>query len=106
MVRMAYETALLLPLAPLFAALLSGCFGDCDDVKRTVELTPEEYAQWSNGIPPEGMTLGDTPTGGDTASETAGTTTDTDTVLNDQQICVMVCPANFIGRTIISCAID
>jgi len=55
---------LLLPLSPLFAALLSGCFSSssCDDFKggtynQTVELTPWEYEQWQMGIEP-GQTSG------------------------------------------------
>jgi hypothetical protein len=62
---MAYETTL---LAPLFAALLSGCAGcwDVENVERNVILTPAEYAKLLSGKPTDGMTSGDPTTGATT----------------------------------------
>ncbi len=68
---------LLVPLAPLFASLLAGCFGkdSCEDFKegtymQTVELTPEEYEQWLMGMPPGGSSGGvsTSTSGGDTGT--------------------------------------
>ncbi len=71
-----HTSALLIPLAPLFAALLSGCVStsSCDgfdggSYMRTIELTPEEYAQWMQGHPSQ--TSGEQPT----TSATSGTST-------------------------------
>ena len=78
---------LLVPLAPLFASLLAGCFGkdSCSDFKggtymQTVELTPAEYEQWLMGMPPGGSSTGgdtgDLPPGGTAGgTATAGATT-------------------------------
>jgi len=119
---------LLLPLAPLFAALLSGCFGtsSCSDFKggttmRTVELSPAEYEQWQMGVPPGGSTTAAASTSGDstggsaggTAGETGGDPTtgsatagsDTGMMLTDQDICMMVCAAESAIGEVESCTI-
>lgn len=102
------KAAFLLPLAPLFASLLSGCFGtsSCAGFKggtytRSVELTPEEYASWSMGIPPGGSS-GD-PTGGGTGG--TGGTTGGGTMLGDQEICTMVCESEASLGDLVSCSI-
>ncbi|MBA3550532.1 MAG: hypothetical protein H0T76_28995, partial [Nannocystis sp.] len=68
----------LVPLAPLFASLLAGCFGkdSCSDFKggtymQTVELTPAEYEQWLMGMPPGASSTG----GATTSTGTADTGT-------------------------------
>jgi hypothetical protein len=115
---MAYQATPLLALAPLFTALLSGCgtlFCGNDTYENTVELTPEEYAQWSKGIQPDAMTTGDDttdPTGGDTAGGTAGDTGsdtasgDTDETLTEQDICKLVCAATYMASGTKSCTIE
>jgi len=116
---------LLLPLAPLFASLLSGCFAtsSCDGFKggtdtRIVELTPEEYANWMQGIPPgESPTTGmpTTTDGTGTASSTGASTgegesTTSDTtgpamMLTDQEICTMICSEQSAIGEVESCTI-
>ena len=112
---------LLLPLAPLFAALLSGCasYSSCDDFKggtydRTVELSPAEYAQWKMGIPPGSSSTGvATSTTDGTSGSTGGTagetgadpTTSADTMLTDQEICMMVCVKESAVGEVESCTI-
>lgn len=112
---------LLLPLSPLFAALLSGCFSSssCDDFKggtydRTVELSPAEYAQWKMGIPPGSSSTGvATSTTDGTSGSTGGTagetgadpTTGANTMLTDQEICMMVCVKESIVGNVESCTI-
>jgi len=117
-----HAATLLLPLAPLFAALLSGCGGksSCDDFKggtymKTVELSPEEYEQWSRGMPPGAPTgganfPGATESAGDpagTAGEVGGddTAADTGAVLDDQEICMMVCASESAIGEVKSCTV-
>ena len=111
----------LLPLAPLFTALLAGCssYSSCDDFKggtydRTVELSPAEYAQWKMGIPPGSSSTGvATSTTDGTSGSTGGTagetgadpTTGADTMLTDQEICMMVCVKESIVGNVESCTI-
>ncbi len=102
---MVYSTTRLIPLAPLFAALLqsgcTGCFGfEPENVTRNVELSPEEYAQWQMGMPPDGPTTGATSSSGSGSS----TANDTDAMLTDDEICMMVC-TNTYGYTD-SCTIE
>lgn len=99
LVHVAHELTWLLPLAPLFAALLSGCNLSCGGpIKKTLVLSPDEYANWSNGMPPDAPTgdVGDSAAGA-TGSGTIGDTTgsDTNTLLSDEEICMMVCEAEF-----------
>jgi hypothetical protein len=75
------------PLAPLFASLLAGstgctsCFGfKSEERTETVELTPAEYAEWQAG----GNTTD--PTGGATGTGTGG-----GMMLDDEEICAMIC---------------
>ena len=112
---------LLLPLAPLFTALLAGCssYSSCDGFKggtydRTVELSPAEYAQWKMGIPPGSSSTGvATSTTDGTSGSTGGTagetgadpTTGANTMLTDQEICMMVCVKESIVGNVESCTI-
>ena len=75
------RTVLLVPLGPLFAALLSGCPTDTGQScgtnpprTRIIELTPEQYASWAMGIPPPTST-GDEPTTDGDTSGTGGAST-------------------------------
>ena len=126
----------LLPLAPLFASLLSGCLvgtSSCDDAggsyTYTLQLTPEQYEHWMHGVPDGpgaaatsstgggapttgdvGSTAGEVGTAGDTASDgtTGGASTGTTTggaMLSDQEICTMVCIAEFSNAGLESCTI-
>ncbi len=96
----------LLLLAPLFAALLSGCPGcfNLEDSKQSFYLTPNEYALWARGIDPAGGTAG-TPTSGDTGDTAGDTTGDTGTMLTDDEICMLACQANTAGP-VKSCTIE
>jgi hypothetical protein len=121
---------LLLPLSPLFASLLSGCFASssCDGFKggtdtRIIELTPEEYADWMKGISPgeypttgspattdvtgtasTGASTGEgESTTSDTTSETGGTTATV--MLTDQEICTMICTEQSAIGEVESCTI-
>lgn len=98
-----------MPLGPLFAALLSGCFGtsSCAGFKGgnytdKVELTPEEYASWSMGIPP-GSSTGD-PTDGGTGGTGGGT--GGGMMLGEQEICTMVCESQGALGELVSCSIE
>jgi hypothetical protein len=113
---------LLLPLAPLFTALLSGmlvgCSGysSCENFKggtyqRTIELSPADYEQWQMGIPPGSSTggLATSTTAGTTAGTTGETgadpTTGAATMLTEQEICMMVCAMQSAGGEVESCTI-
>lgn len=99
---------LLLPLASLFSALLAGnactsCFGyKPSTYTTTVELTPEEYAQWSKGMPPPDTgdpTTGDPTTGGSTGGSTG------DVMLTPEEVCTLIC-MDAHGNSPKSCDVD
>lgn len=118
---------LAVPLSALFATLLSGCplFG-CDTIEseQTLDLTPEEYAQWQMGMMPGASTGAPTTSAGPTTSETTGTDTTTDTgtttgttgdstssggsttgtPLTPEEVCTAVC-TQYYGGTLISCSL-
>ena len=107
---MAYESTQFLVLAPLFAALLSGCGAlacrDVENITESVLLSPDEYAKLLTGKP-AAMTGGAPTTGaptgtdGSTASDTAGDTTGT--MMTEQEICMLVCDDEFPSYHVISC---
>ncbi len=98
-----------LALAPVFAALLAGCTSidsttaGCGDQTSTstFELSPEEYAQWMKGMPPDETPMAATTTD---ATGTGGSTT-TGAMLTDDEICMMVCAGKAPGEYLNSCAI-
>ncbi len=121
------KTLLAAPLSALFASLLSGCplYPSCEsdtiDVENKVELTPEEYAQWQQGMMPGAAT--EPPTTGATDAS-SGPTTDASTTdastgttdastggastgepLTDDEVCTAVC-TQMHGEDLTSCSVD
>lgn len=125
------KTILAVPLSGLFASLLSACPGQpaCSDpVEFEIELTPEQYAQWQQGMNPELPGAPTTSAGesssssstdgtGDTTGGTDGTDGTTDGTtgggtgggstgeLSEDEVCAAVCAAQF-GPDVTSCSTD
>ncbi len=87
-----------LPLASLFTLVLAGCEGSrssCDGFEpggtytRTVELSPEDYNQYSMGIVPSAPTTGSGETTGDPT--TTGEPPPAGMMLSEAETCTLVC---------------
>jgi hypothetical protein len=118
------RTTLVLSLTPLFASLLAGCFGQtsCDGFKggtymKTVELTPDDYAQWACGGMPTptsgpastsglestgGATTGGATTGG---GDTGDNTTGCGEMLTPDEVCQAVCTQESLNGDVASCSV-
>ena len=119
------KIVLAIPLTALFTSLLSACptfstgCGDVDSSKseQKVELSPEEHAQWQQGMMPAGDseapttsasatgtgTTGDGTTGDGTGTGTGGTSTGES--LSADEVCTAVCEDRF-GSDLDSCSVD
>ncbi len=113
------HTLLAIPLSVLFASLLSACplFPGCDsdtfDSTETVDLTPDEYVQWQQGMMPgapttsAGGSTGDamgTSGGEATSSGSSGGTTGES--LTPDEVCAAVCMQSFPGANLTSCSVE
>lgn len=99
-----------LPLASLFASLLSGCvFGtsSCAGFKSeektmTIELTPEEYVEWQAGGQTTDLTGGATGSSSGGSGSSGGSSSG-GTPLSEEEICTRVCEQQIFGLD--SCSI-